>query len=92
MDEIFFPVSIGDTVVINPSYYGNGRGFISPYKENGADHEYTITSIRPDPNCPSERFYIRLDGMDHGFTNEYRFLFPVRSDLAINTEAVGCLF
>ena len=79
MGERFFPVKVGDAVMISPEYWsrsGNGTHFAEPYKSNGPDHIYIITRVSDDYFGGNHYASISLDG-DGGWDNEYEYLWPV---------------
>lgn len=95
MDK-YFPVSVGDRVMINPEYWSSversGLKFSEPYRSNGPDHIYTVTHVF---ECSSDGHYasIRLDGKDDGWDNRYEYLLPVESAQDFDApESISSLF
>ena len=44
----YFPVEVGDQIMINPEYWtrcSNGQAFVEPYCSNGPNHIYTVVEI-----------------------------------------------
>ena len=91
MRDRYFPVKVGDEVMINPEYWsrsGNGSHFAEPYRSNGPDHIYIVTRVSGDYPGGNHYASISLDS-GGGWNNEREFLLPVAQMGQGELAAVG---